>query len=292
MAAFAQTANILERMRRDARHFQIVALTGLIIILQTGFEAAVPPEHAMVAILAAVGTQRLIAHVQGWPFDWRSPVITALSLTLLLRTDGPALIAVAAALAIGSKAVLRMNGRHILNPAAAGIAITISLFDGAWVSPGQWGTSGWLMVFAVGAGLAVTHGAKRLEVPFCFLAAWGVCAIARALWLGDPMAIAVHQMSSGALLIFAFFMISDPMTAPGHQMARVGWVCLAAATGYALQSAWIVDAGPIFGLVAVAWLVPLLNRLLPVPKYDWRQDADSAIPAGPERKGAPRCTPS
>ena len=42
--------------------------------------------------------------------------------------------------------------------------------------------------------------------------------LARAFWLGDPLAIPLHQMQSGSLLIFAFFMISDPRTTPDR-----GW---------------------------------------------------------------------
>ena len=44
--------------------------------------------------------------------------------------------------------------------------------------------------------------------------AYGLLLIGRALWLGDPLSIPLHQLQNGALLIFAFFMISDPKTTP------------------------------------------------------------------------------
>jgi hypothetical protein len=64
-------------------------------------------------------------------------------------------------------------------------------------------------------------------------------------------------------------MISDPMTQPWHPRARALWVVGTAALGFALQSAWIVTAGPIWGLALSAPLVPLLDRLFPAPRKHW-----------------------
>ena len=36
----------------------------------------------------------------------------------------------------------------------------------------------------------------------------------RSLWLGEPMSIPLHRLQNGALLLFTFFMISDPRTTP------------------------------------------------------------------------------
>jgi Na+-transporting NADH:ubiquinone oxidoreductase subunit NqrB len=260
----------IRTFRADPRHGQITALSCLILLGMSLFAFEMPWWRPFTALVTALMTQGLFSAVLGLRFDWRSPTITALSLTLLLRTDGPELVALAAALAISSKAILRIDGRHFINPAAFAIVITVLAFDGAWVSPGQWGVEGWAVVFAAGAGLAVTYGAHRLEVPLLFLAAWAVLSFGRALWLGDPLSIPLHQMGSGALVVFAFFMISDPMTAPWHGTARAAWIAVAAIAGFALQTTWVVTAGPLFGLVAVCWLVPILNRLFPSARHHWR----------------------
>lgn len=254
----------------DARHGQILALSGLILLGHLHFGFEMPLWRPATAVVTVLVTQFAIARLMGFIFDWRSPLITAGSLTLLLRTGGPELVALAAFLAIASKAVLRVDGRHFVNPATFAIAVVVLSFPGAWVSPGQWGTEGWAVVFGIGAGLAVTQSAKRLEVPFLYLASWALLLTGRALWLGDPLAIPIHQMGNGALVVFAFFMISDPMTAPWHPVARAAWVVLAAVAGFALQVSWVVAAGPIFGLVAVCWMVPILNRLFPAPRARWR----------------------
>jgi len=200
----------------------------------------------------------------------RSPTTTALSLTLLLRSNGWELAALAGAIAIGSKFVLRLGGRHIWNPSALAIVVMVALFPGAWVSTGQWGVSAWVALFAAGAGLAITRSAGRAAVPFLFLAAWAALAFGRAWWLGDPPAVPLHQMSSGALIAFAFFMISDPMTQPWHAGARAVWVVATAGLGFWMQTAWIVTtAAPIWGLVLSAPLVPILERLFPAPRKAW-----------------------
>jgi Na+-transporting NADH:ubiquinone oxidoreductase subunit NqrB len=267
----------------DPRHGQIAALAGLVVLGMAALAFEMPWWRPATACGTALLLQYGIARLMRLPFDWRSPLISALSLTLLLRTDGPFLVAVAAAIAIASKALVRIDGRHLFNPTALGIALTASLFPGAWVSPGQWGSAGLAAAFAVGAGLAVTYGARRLEVPLSFLAFWAALCFGRAAMLGDPAAIPLHQMSSGALVIFAFFMISDPMTSPWHPAARIGWTGLVALSGFLLQTGWVVAAGPIYGLVAMAPLVPLLNRLFPAPRFAWRPH----LPKGPSP-----CAPS
>jgi Na+-transporting NADH:ubiquinone oxidoreductase subunit NqrB len=263
------SAPLITRMFRDPRHGQIAAVGALVLagVFWFGFE--MPWWRPVAALGAALATQWLACRAIRLPFDWRSPTITALSLTLLLRTQGWELAALAAAIAIGSKFVLRVGGRHIWNPAALAIVSVTSLTSGAWISTGQWGIGGWIAVFAAGAGLAVTRRAGRAGVPFLFLAAWAGLSLARAWWLGDPIAVPLHQLCSGALVVFAFFMISDPMTQPWHRTARTAWVIAVATLGFGLQHAWVVTAGPLWGLVLMAPLVPVLDVLFPAPRKMW-----------------------
>lgn len=43
----------------------------------------------------------------------------------------------------------------------------------------------------------------------------------RAVWLGDPFAIPLHHLRSGALLLFTCFIISDPKTTPDSRASRL-----------------------------------------------------------------------
>ena len=47
----------------------------------------------------------------------------------------------------------------------------------------------------------------------------------RSWWLGEPLAIPLHRLENGALLIFAFFMVSDPKTTPAGLTTRTYSAC-------------------------------------------------------------------
>jgi Na+-transporting NADH:ubiquinone oxidoreductase subunit NqrB len=271
---------MLAHFRHDPRHNQIAAVGTLVLagVIWFGFE--MPWWRPVAGLLGALATQWIASRMIRLPFDWRSPTITALSLTLLLRTQTWELAALAATIAIGSKFILRVGGRHICNPAALAIVLVTGLRPDAWISTGQWGVGGWIAVFAVGAGLVVTRRAGRAGVPFLFLAAWAALSLGRAAWLGDPWAVPLHQLGSGALLVFAFFMISDPMTQPWHRGARAAWIFAVAALGFWMQHSWLVTAGPLWGLALLAPLVPILDRLFPAPRKTWVETRH------PDQKGA------
>ena len=125
-------------LTRDARTWQITTLATLLAwnLAQVSLGAAVWP--SLVAIATAIAAQVLATRWIGRSSsDLRSPLITGLSLALLLRGDALWVPAAAAAFAIGSKFLIRVRGKHLFNPAA--FAIIILLQTGhAWVSPGQW----------------------------------------------------------------------------------------------------------------------------------------------------------
>ena len=67
--------------------------------------------------------------------------------------------------------------------------------------------------------ILVLRAAHRSDIAIFFLVAHATLLLVRAVWLGDPLAIPLHQLQSGSLLIFSFFMISDPRTTPDSRSA-------------------------------------------------------------------------
>jgi Na+-transporting NADH:ubiquinone oxidoreductase subunit NqrB len=280
-------------LRRDPRHYQIAVLSALLLWGAFGLDLEVRPGIAAVVLATALAVQWLGTRRAGLPrFDAKSALISALSLTLLLRTASPWLAALAAVLAIGSKFVLRVpaadgapGGKHVFNPTAFGIAAVLLLSDSAhsahsgWVSPGQWGSAA-VGAFAVAClGFLVVRRAERSDVTWAFLAAYGAVVFGRALWLGDPLAIPLHQLASGAFLIFAFFMISDPKTTPDSRAGRVLFACLVALGAGFVHFVLFRPNGLLWSLAALAPLVPVIDRLLPGRRYVWPRR--SAAPASP-----------
>lgn len=263
---------------KDPRYFQVAVLSALLVFGITVLEFGIHWQNALTIMVTAQIVQYACTRGFGLPrFDPLSALITSLSLTLLLRTDVAALAALAATIAIGSKFFIRIRHKHVFNPANVALVSMMLLSDRAWVSSGQWGSAA-IGAFALAClGFLVLTRAKRAETTIAFIAAYGLLVFGRALWLGDPLTIPVHQLQNGALLIFAFFMISDPRTTPDTAAGRVLFAMLVAGVAFTIQFVFYTPHGPILALITCAPLVPLIDYLLQGSAYRWEQPA--GIPA-------------
>ncbi len=257
---------------RDPRYFQIAVLTTLLTFGVGILDFGIHWQNAVAILLTAQATQFIGTRLAGLPrFDPMSALITSLSLTLLLRTDLVVLACAAAVIAIGSKFVVRVKGKHVFNPANVALVSLMLLSDHAWVSSGQWGSA------AIGAfglaclGYLVLTRAKRAETTIAFLGFYGALLFGRALWLGDPLSIPMHQLQNGALLIFAFFMISDPKTTPNAAPGRIVFAAVVAAIAFIIQFSYYQPNGPILALILSAPLVPAIDALLQGTHYRWEK---------------------
>jgi hypothetical protein len=89
-------------------------------------------------------------------------------------------------------------------------------------------------------------------VPLVYLAVYAALIVGRALYLGDPLAIPALRLSHGTLLLFAFFMISDPKTTPENFGRRALFVGAAAAIAYVLQFHFFISDGIFYAPVLLA----------------------------------------
>ena len=264
-------------MLKDPRYYQIAVLGSLVTYGIVWLEFGIRWENALAIFCTALTTQYLLGGKVGCSrFDPLSPLITSLSLTLLLRTDTAVIAAVAAMAAIGSKYFIRVNGKHVFNPANFAIVALILLSDHAWISSGQWGSAAIGALALASLGLIVLTRAKRAETTVAFLTVYALLLFGRADWLGDPLSIPLHQLQNGALLIFSFFMISDPKTAPDTAIGRILFATLVAVIAYIIQFVFYQPHGPIFALILSAPLVPLIDRLSKGQRYRWRPS--NAVP--------------
>jgi Na+-transporting NADH:ubiquinone oxidoreductase subunit NqrB len=256
----------------DARHFQIATLAALLAFHLLWFDLGASPAQAAVTIGAALATQFVCARLTGGAFDWRSPLISGLSLSLLLRSQSPDLWIAAGVLAIGSKYALRIRGKHVFNPATFAIVVLLSLSPDAWVSPGQWGSTAWLALLLVCCGGMVLQRAGRADTALAFLCAYVGLLAWRALSFGDPLTIIANQLQSGALLLFSFFMITDPRSTPDRRLGRILFAVAVAGLAYWLQFRWQLRPALFFALAAVSPLTPLIDWLLPATRFAWRPE--------------------
>ncbi len=254
----------------DPRHYQIAVLGSLMAYGCFALDFAVSGPRIATLVLVALGTQALASRWIGIPFDWRSPLISSLSLCLLLRTDNAWVAVLAAGITILSKFLIRFRGKHLFNPTNFGL-IAILLLDVGWVSPGQWGSAALAAFAFAGLGGLVVFRARRADVTWAFLLFYPALLFARAAWLGDPLAIPLHQLQSGALLLFAFFMISDPKTTPDRRSGRILFALLGALAAGLIRFVLFQPNELLWALVCCSMLTPLIDRLLPAQRYRWQQ---------------------
>jgi Na+-transporting NADH:ubiquinone oxidoreductase subunit NqrB len=261
----------------DPRYYQIATLGLLLLWGLVGLDLEVRPDVALLMVAAALSAQWVGTKFAGLErFDAKSALISSLSLCLLLRTNHLSLALVAALLTISSKFLIRVDDRHVFNPTNFGIGVTLALTGGIWVSPGQWGTGAFLAFLFACLGGLVIHRAARSDVTYAFLAFYAFLLFGRALWLGDPLSIPLHQIENGSFLLFAFFMISDPKTTPDSRAGRILFALTVALGAGFVQFVLFRPNGLLWSLLLLSPLTPIWNRLFPGRRYEW--SAPSATP--------------
>src|SRR5262245_39217909 len=262
---------------QDPRVYQIGALAALLFYGMARLDFDVGPARAATILGAALATQYVCGRIWRLPaFDPKSALISGLSLCLLCRANEPLLAMAAAIVAIGSKFALRWRGKHVFNPTNFGLVVMMLVTGRVWVSPGQWGSAATFGFLMASAGCLVVTRARRADVTLMFLGAWAALLVGRSTWLGEPLAIPVHRLESGALVLFAFFMISDPKTTPDSRAGRILFAGLVAIGAYAIQFALFRTNGLLWSLAIASLLVPVFDWLLPGPRYRWPAPAASA----------------
>jgi Na+-transporting NADH:ubiquinone oxidoreductase subunit NqrB len=263
----------------DARHYQIAALTTLVIFNIGWIDFGARPLNSLLAVGSALATQAICARWVGLPsIDLRSPLITGLSLSLLLRADDPWLHAVAGMIAIASKFVFRIDGKHIWNPAGFAIVVLLFASKDVWISPGAWGTAVWFSALLAFFAILVLHASRRSDMALFFLGSHAALLLARAWWLGDPLAIPLHQLQSGSLLIFAFFMISDPRTSPDSRVGRFLFAASVALMAHYMAFFMQMRPALYLALIALSPLILLIDKLLPAERFAWTRPAIERVP--------------
>ena len=258
--------------RMDPRWFQISALTALLTYGAVWLDFEITFAQAAITLGAVLLTQFAATRWARLPaFDPKSALISGLSLCLLLRTNSLALAAIAGVITIASKFLLRVNGKHIFNPTNFGLVAMMLATGGAvWVSPGQWGNVAFFAFLMICAGGLVVMRATRSDVTFAFIACYLALVFGRSLWLGEPLAIPLHRLQSGALLLFTFFMISDPRTTPDSREGRLVFATLVAAGAWYVQFRMFRTNGLLWSLATFSLCTPLLDWLLPGTRYRWK----------------------
>lgn len=267
------TSRCFAAFNADARHYQLLFLfifliTGIFRLNWTlpGWQIPLTFITAIITQLAGILLLRLPWH------SLKSALISSFSLCLLFRTDQYWVVLLAASLSISSKFILNFKGKHFYNPANFGICATILISEKAWISPGQWGSEGvWLFLVGILGFLVVTR-AKRLELALSFIAAYGGCFIYRMLlWQNWPFDALTHLFTNGSLLLFTFFMITDPASTPGNKRVRIIWAFVTGLLAFYMQAYQWINGSPLWALFLLSPLTPILDYFFKGERWSWLQ---------------------
>lgn len=276
--------------RLDARWFQIAFLLSLLFFGAVARDFSISPLQLALTFASALLTQA----VWQWGLDlpgkrrWHgylSAIISSIGISILVRAENAWVHPLVACIAMSSKYVVRLGPAdcksHVFNPANLAALLACCVLPGAWLSPGQWGSEALLALWLLALGGVVTGRIARWNVSVAFLGTWALLLGARLLWLEYDWNIApavwLQQISNGATLLFAFFMISDPMTTPQHARARVGYAIAVALAAFIWQYLFFKPHGLILMLAAASLAVPVINAWRPRRRFEWSDAGTSTV---------------
>lgn len=258
---------------KDARHFQILFLSVflLLVLFANEFQLAYLLQISL-TIFSCIGFQLLFTHFTNKKYSsYKSALITSLGLCLLLKVSHIEWVILASFIAIGSKFLIKYKQKHLFNPANLGVVSVILLTNDGWISPGQWG-SNVIYLFIIGSlGFLVIKKVQRLDIALTFIITFGSFLYFRnVVYLGWPIDFWNHQMTNGTLMLFTFFMITDPMTTPNSRKGRIIFALLLATAAFYLTTFNHFYAAPIWVLLFMSPLTVLFDKIWKEKKYEWK----------------------
>ncbi len=259
---------------KDPRDFQIVYLSLFLVygILMLSWDAAVA-DYAII-IGTCLATQTICIGLTTKNFtSLKSALITALGLCLILKANSQYTLAFASFVAIASKFTLRFNNKHLFNPANFGIIIAVLFTNDAWFSPGQWGSNEAMQIYFIGAlALILLLRVQRLDTSIAFLGTFVLLEYCRTVaYQGWEMEVLIERVTNGSLLLFTFFMITDPVTTPNAPKARIIWACSIAFITFLMTNWFQVHTAPLWVLFVLSPLTVLLDKHFVHEQFKWKK---------------------
>ncbi len=211
----------------------------------------------------------------------KSAIITALSISILFRANNLITYSTVAVFAVASKFILKDQQRHFVNPANFGIVLVLLFMNDGWVSPGQWGVQqAWPLLIGL-PGLIVITRAGRLDTAFAFLISLFAADLYRIIFhLHWEPAVLIHKYASGSLLLFTFFMITDPVSTPRNKTVRIVWASAIGFSSFYGQSFLFIHTAPLYCLFFFSLLTPLLNKFFPAEQFEWNKAKNNSLTPG------------
>lgn len=167
-------------------------------------------------------TNRVFSRTFNVPANVESVYISALILALIIppiqATSDLWFMAWAGVLAMASKYIIAIKGKHIFNPVAFALVLTYLILNQSatwWV-----GNKSLLPAILIG-GLLLVRKIGRFDMIISFLIAdLGLTAVASLFTGGSPMTEIQNAVLESPLFFFAFIILTEPLTTPPSKKLR------------------------------------------------------------------------
>jgi Na+-transporting NADH:ubiquinone oxidoreductase subunit NqrB len=286
---------VLPTLRDPRLHLAAVIIT-LQVLGQAAFEFRVSIAQILISLAVCAVLEVAIAfrrrHILMWP---ASALITGNGVAFVLRVPGTQhgdwwslhgwwIYAGTAAVSLLSKHVIQLGGRHVFNPSNFGLVLCFLTLGPAHAEPLDfwWGPmDAWMvvaLVVIVGGGLVILGRLRLLSLAIAFWVSFaaGIAVLAAsghamtASWHAGPITGAYFWwvlVTSPEILVFLFFMITDPKTIPAGPRMRIVYAvavgllaCILIAPTRSEFWSKVAVLGSLT-IVCAAW--PLLKRFWP-----------------------------
>ena len=299
---------------RDPRLHVAAVIISVHVLGQLGLQFRVSVPQILAAILTCAVLEVALTFRQSRAVVWpASAMLTGSGVALILRVVGTPpsqpwafdawyVFAAIAGLSLLSKYVVKYRGTHVFNPSNIGLVVAFVVLGSSRIEPLDfwWAPlNGWMLaayaVILIG-GLLITRRLKLLALAASFwltlaagiglLAVGGHCMTAN--WAFAPVCGFDFWrviVTSPEVMIFLFFMITDPKTVPAGRVGRIVFGFVVAVVSVLLMAPQTDEFGTkvglLAGLVVVCAVRPLLDRLVPAPHSEADELRRYAASAGP-----------
>ena len=284
---------------RDPRLHVAAVIITIHVLGQVGLHFQVSVPQILAAMLTCAVLEVVLTFRQSRSLVWpASAMLTGSGVALILRvvgtraddpwnTDAWYVFAIVSGLALLTKYVIRYRGSHVFNPSNIGLVLAfvvlgstrVEPLDFWWAPLNVWMVAAYVVI--VGGGLLITRRLHLLALAATFwvglaagvgiLAGSGHCMVTN--WAFAPVCGFDFWrviVTSPEVMIFLFFMITDPKTVPAGSVGRVAFGLLVAVASTLLLAPQTNEFGSkvglLAGLVVVCAVRPLLDRVLPEPR--------------------------
>lgn len=191
-----------------------VFITIILLVGHFSFGILESFQRTLLAIATSIVAELILGRIflRQWP-HLASAYITGISVGILVRSPAFWPYALCSLLAITSKYVLRVKGRHIWNPSNFGICAMLFLAsDSVATLSIQWGNNLWAMLVIWLLGSAIIWRLRRFHICAVYVLSFCALSFVRSWITGDPWLSEISPITGPEYQLFIFFMITDPKT--------------------------------------------------------------------------------